>query len=452
MISTAVFGISRRLFKGAAGTLSIYRLNVISWNFYFQIIVKTFIGVNLGVLGVEHYLMSKASDTAVLKAYLAVCYMMVMMPIAMILTQRILYGWSVAKKVNMYFTTALVPCDTKQDSGQIIFWILMSLISILATFYTYYYLKDIPLIAALRGSSALDVAKLRISASRGFRGNVYVRNLLSLQLSPFISYVAYCYLRLRKSYGIYIWFMVMFICAVLALTYSGAKAPVIQFILTLQFIKSFLDGGLKKRDLLLAIGTGVALVVIMYKVLSGDVTISINSGPIGRVLMSEVAGLPLTFDTFPQEHSFLRGASFPAWMVTKFGMNHVRSARLLMEVYNPRGVSEGVAGVMNTIFLGEAWANFGWIGLLISPIVVGIVVQVVYGYLLSRPKNPVYVAAMGYFMFNLPLTGGFVDFIWNASWLFLAVLILLSHTFSLIFRLICGKCRKKTTLTIRTRC
>lgn len=141
--------------------------------------------------------------------------------------------------------------------------------------------------------------------------------------------------------------------------------------------------------------------------------------------MTQVAGLPLHFEVFPNRVSFLRGGSFPAWMSNSvFGVEHVRSARVLVQVYNPRGIEAGTAGGINTLFMGEAWANFGWIGFLIAPIVVGTVVQFIHNLLVSLPKTPLSVGLMGYYMFRLGITGGFVGFVWNATWLVLAVIVM----------------------------
>ena len=53
---------------------------------------------------------------------------------------------------------------------------------------------------------------------------------------------------------------------------------------------------------------------------------------------------------------------------------HVRSAELVMGYADPAAVAANRTGVMNTLFIGEAWANFGWLGFYLSPIVVGFVV------------------------------------------------------------------------------
>ena len=39
----------------------------------------------------------------------------------------------------------------------------------------------------------------------------------------------------------------------------------------------------------------------------------------------------------------------------------IRPARIVMSIINFLGIEAGTAGVMNTLFIGEAYANFGWL-------------------------------------------------------------------------------------------
>ena len=58
-------------------------------------------------------------------------------------------------------------------------------------------------------------------------------------------------------------------------------------------------------------------------------------------------------------------------MIGIFGMEQQRSARVIMEYLNPEGVVSETTGVMNSLYMAEAYANFGNLGLLLSPIIVG---------------------------------------------------------------------------------
>ncbi len=429
-VSVVVLFVSFLLFRRAAGTMSLLRLNIVSWIFYYQLCLLTFVGVNLSLFGVYHYRMSLASEQSLLLAYWSVCYVMIMMPSSMIITEAVFSKVRIRRKILDYFGAKLVPLQSKRDSSLVLYWVIMSGIAFMATVYTYYHLSTPPLIASLlSGTDPMHYAQLRIEASREFGGSVYIRNLFSLFLAPFVSYIAYGYYRLYKTLPYKFWFYFTAIIALMAVTYSGAKAPAIQYFITLFIIKTAIDGGTTVKALTRIVVLACGLIILLYVISTGGVAFSISGGPLGRVLMGQVAALPLTFDIFPQVMPFLNGASFPSWIVSVFGIEHFRSARILMEIYSPAAVEAGTAGVMNTLFIAEAWANFGYIGLFLAPVIVGVIIQSVYNLLITLPKTPTYLAVMGYFIFGVPITGGFVDFIWNVTWLVMAILIVCGNYF-----------------------
>jgi hypothetical protein len=93
-----------------------------------------------------------------------------------------------------------------------------------------------------------------------------------------------------------------------------------------------------------------------------------------------------------------------------------RSARLIMMQENPKAVKAGVAGVMNSLFVGEAWANFGLLGVLIAPFYVGMVIQALFMFFLTMPKTPLLLGLFTYFSYRGSVTGGFNDYIYNAGY------------------------------------
>ena len=430
LISAIVLITSFFLFRSAAGTMSVFRLNIVSWIFYYQLCLLTFIGINLALLGVYHYRMSLASDQSLQLAYIAVCYIMLILPVSMVITQKLVFRNGIRNKILRYYRAQLIPLQSRRDSALVLYWVIMSLIAFMATIYTYYHLSIPPIIAKfILGVDSLDFARFRIEASRDFNGNIYIRNIFALFLAPFVSYIAYGYYRLFRSLPYKLWFYFTAVVALMAVTYSGAKAPAIQFIITLFFIRNTIEGRTTVKDLAKIMILVSGLIIFFYIFTAGKVSFSINTGPIGRLLMGQVAALPLTFDVFPQIVPFLNGASFPSWFISMFGIEHVRSARLLMEIYSPAAVEAGTAGVMNTLFIAEAWANFGFIGFLLAPVIVGVVIQTVFYLLISMPKTPIYLAVMGHFVFGFPITGGFVGFLWNPIWLFMFVIILVGNNF-----------------------
>lgn len=429
-VSLLVLIVSFWLFQKASGSMSLRSLNIVSWVFYYGLILQSFIGINLAyVFDVEHYLIAKTSENHLQMAYWSINYTLIAMPISMIAIQKLVWGGKIKSKLSSYFAAQIRPLQSKRDSSLLLFWVSMSIVAALSTVYVYAVVKSAPFIALFSsGTSSLEFAQLRIEAGRGFSGNVYVRSLFSLLLSPFVSYVAYAYKALYpKDFRFQIWFTITFVVAVFAVTSDGQKAPILNYLLGLFFIRGYIRGGFSLGKLILA-GTIIsALVFLLYFLTSENVSIGLASGPIGRIILSSVAGLPLHFMIFPSIIPFLGGASFPGWIAgSLFGVEHVRSARVVMEVINPAGVASGTAGVINTLFIGEAWANFGWMGLIVAPFVVGFVIQSIYNILLALPKTPVFLAAVGFFMVNMVVTGGFVDFVWNVAWMTLAIWLFLS--------------------------
>ena len=134
-------------------------------------------------------------------------------------------------------------------------------------------------------------------------------------------------------------------------------------------------------------------------------------------------------------HPFLNGASFNSWLSFIIpNASGIRSGRIIMETYNPAGVEAGTAGVMNTLFIGEAYANYGIMGLLFSPIIFGIIIGLVSHFLPSLHKRPTTVLlyvelTMAYIGV---LEGGFVEIFYSAH---IIIIILLT----IILDLIAGK-------------
>src|SRR5688572_19267730 len=93
LVSICVLVVSTFLFKKAAGTLSPTKLNMISYIFYFNIIIQSFIGVTLGILYLDnHYLIYKLQDFDLrFNVWVSVLYVMIAMPLGMLLVNKIFH-------------------------------------------------------------------------------------------------------------------------------------------------------------------------------------------------------------------------------------------------------------------------------------------------------------------------------------------------------------------------
>ena len=129
----------------------------------------------------------------------------------------------------------------------------------------------------------------------------------------------------------------------------------------------------------------------------------------------------MMFDIFPADHAFIGLSSLSQALSNIFGVEYIeRAARITMQAFNPAGVAAGTAGVMNSLYVAEAWANFGLLGVLLSPLWVGIVIQTLYIFFLKSPKSPFHLAFFVAFSTGGSITGGFNEYLYNPNLLLIS--------------------------------
>lgn len=94
---------------------------------------------------------------------------------------------------------------------------------------------------------------------------------------------------------------------------------------------------------------------------------------------------------FPINHDFLYGRSFP----NPQGIFPFQPFNLTEEIMNfaqPENIKSGIVGTMPTIFWAEAYANFGFIGVLIIPFIIGIIIWIVSFLIAKLHNTPIKIA------------------------------------------------------------
>ena len=429
LLAILVFVISSFLFKRAAGTLSVRKLNICSFIFY-ELIIFAFVGAFAVMMGFrDHYLIQKINDEQVIiKTCIIIAYTMIALPAAILLFNRLFIGKSIRSKLDSFYEEK----TNTQSNEQLAFLVasILALICLFSAVYVFATIKVFPLWELLRGNS--ETAFLRQQISRGFSGNAYIKNLIFLLITPLVSYFAYIYWRVGRCHKKrwFCLFLFMLILSILAKTYDLEKAPVLLYLFYFFILEIVL--GNRKTTKLVFIGGIIAAVVIiaMYYLLFGysGRLFTLSSGPGGRIFVTQIATLFLHVKAFPAMKPYLGGASLPTVLTRLFGIDQswVRSGRVVMELFNQQAVSKGTAGVMNTLFVGEAYANWGLLGVLIAPLFVALPVSLTLALTLHLRKTPVsltlYVALFN--TFSSALFGGFVDYIYNIGLLFIALLFL----------------------------
>ena len=89
----------------------------------------------------------------------------------------------------------------------------------------------------------------------------------------------------------------------------------------------------------------------------------------------------------------------------------------------PESIYQGTVGVINSIFLSEAWANFGFLGIVLSPVYVGFIIGLLYNFILVSPKTPLFLGIYAYYSFRPTIIGGFNDYLYNPGNFFIISLL-----------------------------
>jgi hypothetical protein len=414
---------------------------MISWVFYYNLVIQSFIASILIVNNIDdHYIINKIQNEEVrFYGWAAVQYTMIAMPLGMLLVVKLFGHTNNNHLFQLYIKSDIRPLLSRMDSYILYPFYILCFISASSVIYVMAVLKDIPLSGLFQGLDPETLSGLRVEVSREFLGNEYIKNIFALGLTPILSYIAYSYYKLTKSKKHLFIFLILFIFSFFILTYNIAKAPFLEYLLGFLFLTVLINGSIKKNTLLIALATIFIMIIGIY-LLTSDIENSndlflYNGGIIGRLILTQAAGTYISFDIFPTVYSFIGFSSVSEAINNFLGVQTVeRSARLAMEYINPRGVNAGTAGVDNTLFIGEAWANFGLIGVLISPIYVGIVIQMLFMFFLKMPKTPLLLGLFTYFSFKGSVTGGFNDYFYNAGYFAIAIIFIFTYFSGLILK------------------
>lgn len=421
LISLLVLIISFKLFKTASGSMLLTKLNMVSFIFYLQLVIYSWIGSILVLYTIDgHYIISRISDDSIrFWGWLSVMYTMIFLPLGILFSKlffsKSLTSNSLSEYSNKEFTNSLSP----KDSYIKVFLYILSAFSFLTYIYLLYYIKEIGIVKMIRGGDSILMTMFRISISRNFQGNQYLVNIFGLAITPILGFISYSYYKLSKSNTDKYWCIIMVLLSVLYLTYNLEKGPVINFILGFLFLRVVVSGDIPKSWLYLTLISIVSLLVVFYVLLSSEVDVlslfKYNSGIGGRILLSQLSGMYECFDNFPRLHDHLGFSSLSEQFSNILGINYnERAARINMQILYPDAVKSGLVGVGNTLFIGEAWANFGIIGVLLSPLYVGFCLGLIYYYIMIKcKKTPVVLGIYAYFCVFSSVTGGFNDFIYS---------------------------------------
>mgnify|MGYP000906175986 CR=1 FL=1 len=427
LLSLLVCLVAARLYKFSAGSLKITQVNMISYIFYFDLLIFSYLG-SIVILLFNNAEFNNLIDNILggpktkLLVWECISYAMIAIAVGMIIA-NIFFNFN-SKEIDAYHAKPIRSLFSEYDSYVKIPLYILAVICMLAITYTFISIGTIPFIKSFFLSSADDVLALRKIADKDFAGNVYVKNFFGLVLTPILCYIFYCYYLIDKSLKNRFWFHIMFFFAFMMLTYDASKSPFISFLTGFIFLKVLISGNISFKKFLGLIVLLLVLLGIIYMVIAKqdimEIFFSYNSGITGRILISQVSSLYQHFEIFPSDHPFIGFSSLSK--VLPLSHFSDRSGRIVLETTTPGFADLG--GVYNTLFIGEAYANFGWWGVFLTPLWIGFLIQSLHILFLRLPKTPLFLGLFVFFSFTSNITGGVNEYFYNILYLLLAITIL----------------------------
>ena len=432
LISLFVIILYAYLFKKAGGSVKLVKLNIISFSFYLLLFTSLIGGIAIFLGFRNHYVILSLSEEVANKGFYIIAYSLLALPFLVVVFNRLLG----IRNYEAFFSNYIRKPIEYSERGQgavLSISVIITMMCFASVVYTLYYVGFIPLIEVLKGN--FSNLQSGVAITRGFGGNVYIRNIFAIGFTPIFSYFTYIYYYYTKK-KIWKWqFVFLFILSILIKTYDLSKAPVIIYLFFFYFIQVLVSnsGSLKKviRYGLIAF----VIILVFYYVLLGYAGsfFSLTNGPMSRIVISQIAGLFKHVEIFPSRHSYLNGASFPKSLALLIGAKEYgqRSGRIVMSILYPSSVADNTSGVMNTLFAAEAYANYGIIGVVLAPIVVAFCISVLPNFVLKQRKTPMNMTIYVLFAYTYTncLIGGFVDYLYNPVLIVLLFMFLIIKCF-----------------------
>lgn len=406
-------------FQKSAGSLNPCKINIISLTFYY-LLLQSVLGATLVLLGfTKHYTilrLANATKYTEIGAF-TVLIMFVTFPL-IILAFLKMFKVNAKKEYEGYLTK-----KPEIHNSTICFAIVLasSIVCSFLLFFLLFKIGYIPIINLICNRNMDFAIERAHNVGLTILGIEQIKNVMVLFAIPLLSYIAFSFSLCTREIRWVIITFILVVESIIVKTYDFSKAPLVLYFAVIFLIYLMYKGGINYRILLYILSFLLILLVAAYRLIGFNKSFfDIYNGILGRTFFTEFGILCMHLEVFTDYIAKLGGRSLYPTVLTLLGLNpgsHIRSSQVVMEVYNPEGVHDGVAGVMNTLYIGEAYANWGIIGIIFSVIWVAFLITSVFVVFIKLKKTPISIAYFAAITQQLTscLQGGFVDYIYNAN-------------------------------------
>lgn len=427
------------LFKIATGKISISAMNIGSYVFFTMMVWTVFGAVELiyGISKVD-FLVPKDEDIR-FWGWVGIMYSMIGIPLGMLALNRVRRISNIFLIDNKYHDSFLekpIRINHKFLKNSIY---VFSWFSIIVLAYGITTLNEIPLMNML--FTRLDYSTLyqQRNSVRLFEGFTSLISSILILLSGFVqvfTFIMYGYWKQEGKKKDFILFLILLIFSAILLTFDLSKGRILFFFIALFIL--FIKTGKKVRitSLLFYSFAGVFSIGLLYTFFMGSIE---SRNPIviflealfvipDRVFVGQISGWYNALYIFPERYDFLLFSTTGRYLHELLGLPFSYDYGIILQWYENTAAGKVGIGHSTTFYMGEAWSNFGLVGVIIAPFLVGIFIQYFNLFFITRPKTPFLLGLYISFILQLPLLTNFQGF-YYPNWIFQYMMVILAIIF-----------------------
>jgi len=306
-------------------------------------------------------------------------------------------------------------------------WIAIILVY---TTYTVYKIGFIPQLESLNWT-VTEMALFRGKMTHHFPASVHLKELIGLRLIPIFSFYYFSkYLRTtnkKELITLSILIIISIFFATINLNKSGLAYYAIGLIITYGIVKN----RVKLRIVIISFACVFILLLGSYYVAKKNSDlIHLTKGIYHRIIYTEAYANYYSFYFFPKEHKHL-GFSSISKFIEYFGLEYSQTApRIMMKTADQAGYKDGRAGYLTSSFISESWANWGILGIIFGPVIVGFIIKFIIGMLMNLPKSDLSCALIAFSSYSFKIGFGINNIIFPRYLLVIFILFLITYKLS----------------------
>ena len=302
-------------------------------------------------------------------------------------------------------------------------------------FVLFVYLSKVPTIAlfvAFSEGASSNSQLARSMMGNDFNGKYHWYSLIMHDLFNIVTFALFSAFLLTKRKILFFFFLVAFLGSSFAAVMATEKSPFAQILIGLLLVYgiTLLKGKIPIKATIIFLIVLFASLTTFYIFFMGSADIfSAFVSIFSRALAGSIQPAYHYLEFFPYHQDFLLGRSFP----NPGGILPIEPYKMTVEVMNWVDPNDyGIVGSMPTVFWAEAYANFGVLGVVFVPFVIGVVVYTVYYFVDKIENTPIKIGFFVWLMqhFKKLSITGFSDFLIDFYLIMLLFILILVIAFA----------------------